>query len=306
MARSVERYRHAFLVVLDHRDHERRSTASRPSARASSFRWMPCSPRTPGNPTTRHRERRLHARLRHHGNARVGGERRVARDGQLRRCRRHLRRRNHQRARVHRRSRRSELPVRDGQQRRLARGLTARRHRRRRAMTIGATLTVGRGGGAKDIDASNNSANQTISTSTAPTAPSALAASVRGQRDQPDLAGQQRERRRLPRGTPHRHGGVRADCDHGRKRHLLFRQHGRDRHRVRLSRRVVRSGRYVVAVGHRERTDHRTARFAGRRRRWWRRIVRRRTRTVAAARCSRCDAAAARGMTLVARRFRRC
>ncbi len=48
------------------------------------------------------------------------------------------------------------------------------------AMTIGATLAVGPGGGAKDIDTSNNSANQTVSTSTAPPAPSALAASVAG------------------------------------------------------------------------------------------------------------------------------
>ena len=48
------------------------------------------------------------------------------------------------------------------------------------AMTIGATVAVGPGGGAKDIDTSNNSANQTVSTSTAPTAPSALAASAAG------------------------------------------------------------------------------------------------------------------------------
>ena len=46
------------------------------------------------------------------------------------------------------------------------------------AMTIGATVAVGPAGGAKDIDSSNNSANQTVSTSTAPTAPSALAASA--------------------------------------------------------------------------------------------------------------------------------
>ncbi len=44
------------------------------------------------------------------------------------------------------------------------------------AMTIGASLAVSSAGGAKDIDPSNNSANQTVSTSTAPTAPSGLAA----------------------------------------------------------------------------------------------------------------------------------
>ncbi len=46
------------------------------------------------------------------------------------------------------------------------------------AMSIGATVAVGTTGGVKDIDPSNNSAGQTISTSVAPTAPSSLGASA--------------------------------------------------------------------------------------------------------------------------------
>ena len=45
------------------------------------------------------------------------------------------------------------------------------------SMTIGATLAVGPGGGAKDIETSNNTVSQTVSTSAAPTAPSSLTAS---------------------------------------------------------------------------------------------------------------------------------
>jgi hypothetical protein len=45
------------------------------------------------------------------------------------------------------------------------------------AMTIEANVTVGAGGGAKDVDTSNNSASQTVSTSPGPAAPSALVAS---------------------------------------------------------------------------------------------------------------------------------
>lgn len=46
------------------------------------------------------------------------------------------------------------------------------------ATTIGSSLAVSSGGGAKDINPSNNTANQTVSTSTAPTAPSGLAAAA--------------------------------------------------------------------------------------------------------------------------------
>jgi hypothetical protein len=45
-------------------------------------------------------------------------------------------------------------------------------------LSIGASVAVGPGGGAKDIDSSNNSAGQTVATLVAPPAPSALAASA--------------------------------------------------------------------------------------------------------------------------------